>query len=95
MEEKARQRERDEIDKLVDQRNMMKAAEIEDRRMKLARRQQELVEEERFKNIMMQKFLEDERKEKHHNDQRRQREINHKKEVNYSSRGSVLTNLIG
>lgn len=53
MEEKARQRERDEIDKLMRQKELMKAAEIEDRRLKEARRKQEEAEEERFKAIMM------------------------------------------
>jgi hypothetical protein len=65
----------------MNQREMMKAAEIEDRRLKMARKQQELVEEEKFKSAMFQKFINDGRKEEMHNDVRKQREIEHKIEV--------------
>jgi hypothetical protein len=38
-EEQARQRERDELDKLMRQKELMKIAEIEDRKLKMARKQ--------------------------------------------------------
>ena len=81
LEEKARKREQDQLDKLMNQKEMMRQAELEDRKLKEWRRQNEALEEERFKNIMLKKFAEDDAKEKLYNEERRQREIDHRKEV--------------
>lgn len=80
-EAKARKKDQDEFEKKHRQKAQMREAEVLDRQMKLQRAAEEKKLEDEYKTAMLKKFAVDEKLEQMHQQKRRMKELEHKREV--------------
>jgi len=80
-EARARKKDADDLAKKANQKEQMRQAEILDRQMKEQRAAEERALEEEYKTTMLKKFAQDEKLEQMHQQKRRMKELEHKREV--------------